>query len=340
LLWQHCLLRQHWNKNMEGNSNKILIPLAIVLAGALIAGNFFYVNKIKTPKESLASPQEAAQKALNYINENLIQEGTTASLGDVVEENGLYKFRLKIGESEYVSYVTKDGKILFPEEGIDLEKKIAKEETPTSTQEIKKTDRPDIELFVMAYCPYGLQMEKAYLPVYNLLKEKADMGIYFVNYIMHEKKEIDENLRQYCIQKEEKEKYYDYLSCFVKAGEFEKCLAETKIDKEKMNSCISQTDKEYKITELYNDKNTWLSGSYPLFNVHKDLNEKYGVQGSPTLVINDKVIEVSRSPEKLKEAICQAFNSPPSECSQTLPDTVFSPGFGLETGSESGDQCK
>ena len=317
-----------------------LIPILILVAGISIFGTYFYLTRTKPPQEKFLSSQEAAQNAINYINENLLQKGVTASLVDVVEENGLYKIRLKVGEKEFISYVTKDGKILFPEEGIDLEKKIAKEETPTSTQEIQKTDKPDVKLFVMAYCPYGLQMEKAYLPVYNLLKEKADMGIYFVNYIMHEKKEIDENLRQYCIQKEEKEKYYDYLSCFVKAGEFEKCLNEAKIDKEKMNSCISETDKEYKITQLYNDKSTWLSGRYPRFDVHTDLNEKYGVQGSPTVVINDKVVEVSsRSPEKFKEVICQAFNSPPEECSQTLSNTTFSPGFGLETGTSSGGGC-
>ena len=318
-----------------------IIFIAIIAAGVLTAGTYFYLNKNKPPQEKFLSPQEAAQKGVNYINENLLQEGVTASLVDVVEENGLYKIRLKVGEKEYISYVTKNGKILFPEEGIDLEKKIAKEETPASTQEVQKTDRPDVKLFVMAYCPYGLQMEKVYLPVYNLLKEKAEMGVYFVDYIMHEKKEIDENLRQYCIQKEEKEKYYSYLNCFVKAGEFEKCLTETQINRDKMDSCVSQTDKEYKITELYNDKNTWLSGSYPLFNIHKDLNEKYGVQGSPTIVINDKVVELSsRSPEKFKEIVCQAFNSPPAECSQTLPDTAFSSGFGLEAGSESGGQCK
>lgn len=55
----------------------------------------------------------------------------------------------------------------------------------------------------MSYCPYGLQAEKMFLPVYDLLKNKAEMGIYFVNYIMHDKKEIDENLREYCIQKEQ-----------------------------------------------------------------------------------------------------------------------------------------
>ena len=192
----------------------------------------------------------------------------------------------------------------------------------------------------MSYCPYGLQMEKAYLPVYNLLKDKAEMGVYFVNYIMHEKKEIDENLRQYCIQKEEKEKYYDYLSCFVKDGNFEKCLSETSINRDKMNSCISQTDQTYKITQLYNDKSTWLNGQFPKFDVHTDLNEKYGVRGSPTVVINDKVVDVNpRSPEKFKEILCQAFNSPPEECSQSLSNDVPSSGLGVGTGS-SGGSCQ
>jgi len=317
---------------------KILIPLAIIIAGVLIAGAVVYVKKCPS-KESFLTPQVAAQKAIDFINKNLLQQGMTASLVNVVEENGLYKLSLKIGDKEYPSYVSKDGKILFPNEGISLEEKVTqqKEETP---QKVEKRDRPDVKLFVMSYCPYGLQMEKAYLPVYNLLKDKADMGVYFVDYIMHEKKEIDENLRQYCVQKEQREKYSNYLSCFVKDGNFEKCLSEAGIDKDKMNSCISQTDQTYKITQSYNDKSTWLNGNYPKFDIYTDLNEKYGVQGSPTVVINDAVANVERSPEKFKEAVCQAFNTPPAECSQKLPEEATSPGFGLNTGSSSSGSCQ
>ena len=319
--------------------SKILIPIAIVIAGILIAGAIVYVRRGRV--EKFLSPQAAAEKAVDFINKNLLQEGMSASLISATEENGLYKLSLKIGDKEYPSYVSKDGKLLFPEEGINLEEKPLAQNEKETPQELEKRDRPDVKLFVMSYCPYGLQMEKAYLPVYNLLKEKAEMGVYFVNYAMHEKKEIDENLRQYCIQKEQKEKYYSYLSCFVKEGNFEKCLSETNIDKDKMNSCISQTDQTYKITQLYNDKSTWLNGNYPRFDIYTDLNEKYGVQGSPTVVINDKVVSVStRSPEKFKEIVCQAFNTPPDECSQTLPEEVYSPGFGLSSGSSSGGSCQ
>jgi len=315
---------------------KILIPIAIIIAGIFIAGAVIYVNQRKA---SALSPQAAAEKAINFINQNMLTGDVKASLISVIEENGVYKFHFKVNEEEYDFYVTKSGKLLFTG-GIDLEQKPSSQKEGEASQEIAKRDIPDVKLFVMSYCPYGLQMQKASLPVYNLLKDKAEMGVYFVNYIMHEKKEIDENLRQYCIQKEEKEKYYAYLSCFVKDGDFEKCLSEANINKGKMDSCISQTDQTYKVTQLYNDKSTWLNGQFPKFDVHTDLNEKYGVQGSPTVVINDKAVDVNpRSPEKFKEVICQAFNSPPTECSQTLSNDVPSPGLGGGTGS-SGGSCK
>jgi hypothetical protein len=327
---------------------KFLIPISIIVAGLFIAGAFVYINqgKIKelTAKEAFL-PQQIAEKALDYINKNkdTLTGGNTASLLNVVEEGNIYKIHLKVGENEYDSYITKDGKFLFPG-GYNLEEETQKEAAKngeTATPEASKRDKPDVKLFVMSYCPYGLQAQKMFLPVYDLLKDKVEMGVYFVNYAMHEKKEIDENLGQYCIQEEQKEKYYDYLSCFVKEGKFNDCLSQAQIDTTKMESCVSKTDEQYKITSQYNDKSTWLSGKYPKFDIHSELNDEYGVQGSPTIVINDQVVDVNpRSPEKFKEVICQAFNSPPEECSQTLSNTAFSAGFGLEAGSGSGGQCE
>lgn len=315
---------------MSKNSKKLIIGIIVVIAVS-IGGTFLYLNKDKTetPQENLLSSQEAAQKVINYINDNLT-EGGTASLVEVIDGGQIYKIRLEIQNNEYNSYVTKDGKYLFPE-GYDLDAELENQEQESEEQELSKSEKPDVKLFVMSYCPFGLQAQKMFLPVYDLLKEKTEMSVYFVNYIMHEKKEIDENLRQYCIQKEEKEKHYDYLSCFVKDGNFEQCLTDAKIDKEKLNSCISATDKEYSIYSQYEDKSSWLNGRFPRFDVHADLNQQYEVSGSPTVVINDKKVGISpRSPEKFKEVVCQSFNSQPQECSQTLSDTAFSPGFGLQ----------
>jgi len=323
--------------------NKISIPISIIIAGLIIAGAFVYTNQEKTGgggEQALAS-QEAAQIAIDFINQNLLQEGTTASLLSVAEENGVYKIHLKVGEGEYDSYITRDGKIFFVE-GIDLESSLASgEEGTEATGEIPKQDIPDVKLFVMSYCPYGLQAQKMFLPVYDLLKNKADMGVYFVYYIMHGKDEIDENLTQYCIQKEEKEKFSDYLNCFVVSGDSGSCLSQANINETKLSSCVAETDTQYGVTEKYNDQNTWLSGAYPLFDVDLELNQKYNVGGSPTVVINDQTVSVNpRSPENFKKIICQSFNSPPEECSQPLSDEVASAGIGGGTGSSSGGSCE
>lgn len=315
----------------------------IIIAGLIIGGAVIYThqkgcNDAANISENILTAQEAAEKAVDFINKYLLEEGATASLIDVSEESGVYKFKLKIGENEMDSYVTKDGKLLFPQV-IDLKEELATEEENV-TQEVSKTDVPDLKLFVMSYCPFGLQAQKGFLPVYNLLKDRAEMGIYFVDYIMHEKEEIDENLRQYCIQKEEVEKFADYLSCFVEEGKSEECLSLARIDEVKLSFCISVTDEQYKITEKYNNKDTWRNGRFPEFPVHTDLNKEYGVGGSPTFVINGVVVSINRSPEKIKEAVCEAFNSEPEECSQVLSEETPSSGFGGGTGGSSGGACK
>jgi hypothetical protein len=329
---------------MNQESKTFLMPLAIVIGALIIGGTLLFLKQEKTEEparsEETLSPGQIANTAIDYINQNLLQEGVQASLIEVLEENGVYKVRLEIEGQEYDSYITKDGKLLFPQ-GISLTTGATEEGTSSQSQDIPKSDKPNVKLFVMSYCSYGLQAQKMFLPVYDLLKEKAEMGIYFVNYIMHDKEEIDENLKQYCIQKEEKEKYDSYLNCFVKDGNFEECLSLAEIDKTLLTACIASTDQEYSISSQYEDKSTWLNGNFPKFDVHTELNEQYGVRGSPTVVINNQVVNVNpRSPENFKDIICQAFNSLPQECSEVLSDDVPSPGFGLGTTSNSGGACE
>lgn len=311
------------------------IVAALVIVGGLILGGISYLNKNKE-QSGILSAQQVVEKTMDYINKNLLDPGVSATLVSSTEENGVIKIRLKVGQNEFDSYVTKDGKFLFPN-AVDLTKELATSSAGQGNavaKEPEKKEKPDVKLFVMSYCPYGLQMEKVFLPVYNLLKDKADIGIYFVNYIMHQKPELDENLRQFCLEKDQRDKYFTYLDCFTKDGNSSKCLTQAKVDVPKMNSCVSETDKNYDVTKNYDDKSTWAGGSYPPFNVQKELNEKYKVQGSPTVIINEVEVNVERSPEKFKEAICNAFVSPPEECQQKLSETQASPGFGSATSQE------
>jgi len=194
-----------------------------------------------------------------------------------------------------------------------------------------KSDKPVVELFVMSHCPYGLQSEKAFLPAWDLLKDKADMSVKFVNYAMHGLREIEEETRQLCIAQQGEDIYIKYLQCFTLADEPDKCLAQAGVNTTKITSCTDKIDSQYNIMDLYNDQSSWLSGRYPIFPVNDDLNKKYGVQGSPTLVINGAQISVARSPEAIKQAVCQAFNEAPALCDTVLSTAQASPSFGAGT---------
>ena len=93
---------------MIKNLKKNLIPI-IIAAGVLVFGVYIYMDQ---RAGNVLSPQAAAKKAIDFINQT-IEEDVTASLLDVAQESGVYKVHLKIADTEYDSYITKDGKLLF-----------------------------------------------------------------------------------------------------------------------------------------------------------------------------------------------------------------------------------
>jgi protein-disulfide isomerase len=321
------------------------IILVIILIGVLVYFGTGISGMTVADSDNSLKPEEAALKAIKFINENLVQPGTEASFVSVADFEGIYNVTVSYQDNDISVFVTKDGTNMFLSAPLDITTPLPQaEETQEEQQseEILKTDKPEVHAFVMSYCPYGLQFMKAYIPVIELLGDKADLELNFVHYAMHGKSEIDENTRMYCIQKEQNDKFTKYLRCFVESDDYEKCISEAGIDKTKLESCISSTDEQFNITGLYNDKSTWSGGSYPMYPVDAVLAQQFGVGGSPTFVVNGKTLSVQRSPEAIKQAICEAFITPPSECEQTLSTTVESAGIGpmgSGTGSTSSGTC-
>ncbi len=291
--------------------------------------------------EKVLTVDEAKAEAEEFINENLMNPGASATVTEIAEEGDLYKIMVDVGADEDVeSYISRDGKKFFPSV-FDIEEienqaseQKAKEEAASAqaNMELEKTETPKIELFVMSHCPYGTQIEKGILPVVKTLGNKIDFKLKFCDYAMHGKKELDEQLNQYCIQKNEPSKLLPYLECFLGEGDGQGCLASAGVDVSQLNSCVSATDKEYKVTEQFNDKSTWRGGTYPAFDVYAEDNAKYGVGGSPSLVINGKVVSAARDSASLLNTICGAFSETPEECSTELSSTSPAPGFGFGSG--------
>ena len=102
----------------------------------------------------------------------------------------------------------------------------------------------------------------------------------------------------------------------------------TGVDTDKVQACYDAAIDEFGIQEAWDDKASWLSGRFAKYPVHDDANKAYGVRGSPTLVINGEVVSVSRSAEAVKQAICNAFTTPPAECDEVLNTNQEQPGAG------------
>jgi len=284
--------------------------------------------------------EEMKIKVEEFVNANMMKAGTTAIIKEVVEEAGLYKVELEAVGQDFTTYITKDGVNFFPQ-GINLEEfteQKKKQEEATALQRaasliaLEKKDKPEVELFVMSHCPYGTQIEKGILSVLDTLGDKIDFQLKFVDYIMHGETEANEQLNQYCIQQEQPDKLQEYLGCFLVEGKGAECLASTNIEIETLETCVADADDEFGISVSLEDKANWKSGQFPAFNISKEENKKYGVQGSPALIINGKQINTQRDSKSLLETICAGFAEVPEECDVELPSAQPSLGFGFNEG--------
>jgi hypothetical protein len=320
-------------------SGILFVALVITILLAVIKPNTD--NKLVNTTETTEINQKIVTDTVSFLKDAFSL--TDIIVKDTVIEDGLYKITISIEDQEIPIYTTLSGEnLIIPGMGL-LNKKeaLAQKEESEKPAEVQKSDKPKVEVFVMSHCPYGTQMEKGLIPVIETLNDKADIEIKFVDYAMHGKTELDEQLNQYCINKEEPEKYIPYLKCFLEEGKTADCLTRAEIDTTKVNACISQTDTEYKVTELFNDKSTWQGGQFPQFNIYKEENELYGVQGSPTTVINGvKVDNMPRDSAGILNQVCLAFNNQPEECQTELSSTAPSAGFGYEnTGTNNAASC-
>jgi len=318
------------NKNLVKIISFAVVLICGVLLGLIISQQSFLENKLYFLNKNILSPKEAGEKVLNYIDENVLKgSDLKASLveGSAVEEkNGVYEMKLKIEDSEFTSYLTKDGKLLFPE-AIELVEEIVSSEEPTQQQkttceDIKKEPKPILEAFVVSYCPFGTQMQRILAEIVKNIPELAEnIRIEYMGQIsggkvtsMHGEEEAEENLTQICLREEQKDKFFPYLACFLKKGEGSKCLSEVSVDQGKVQDCKS-------------------SGSRGLAYAQRDfdLQDKYKITGSPTLILNgQKVSEFDfggRTAEAGKTLLCCGFENEFSSCQKTLAEEEAATGF-------------
>ncbi len=190
---------------------------------------------------------------------------------------------------------------------------------------VKGDNKPQIDFFVMAYCPYGNQAEEAIAPVYNLLKDKAIFNPHYVIYSnyqgggsdycmnngnlcsMHGIQEVHQDVRELCVNK-----YFGIDKWFQFA-----LAMNSNCSAQNADSCWEAVATSLKL-DVAKIKTCQDNESIALLNAEKALGDKLKVSGSPTVFVEGDSYSGARTADGFKTALCDKFDTKPSECSQTL----------------------
>ena len=157
-------------------------------------------------------------------------------------------------------------------------------------QRMRGPMKPQVELFVMSFCPFGVQAEEELLPFIAKYGEAVDFNLRFIANLveetaadkkkytsLHGEPEVIENLRQIAISQLYPDRFFDYLLCRAKHLEsaWTLCAEKVGLDIERVNQ------------EIESER------TKALFEVDIQRSTALGIKSSPTLVIDGKVISDS-----------------------------------------------
>ena len=169
--------------------NNKTIPIVIIVVGLLIAGVIIYTNYTKSSAEDVVeeegeviSLEEAGERVISFIDENILQGQTPISLIETLEEDGFYLVKFKVEEEEVEWRITKNGELIFPQvidlRGVETE---PEPEQPSSLESLAKClTEKGMKFYGASWCSW-CQKEKElfaeavqYLPYIECVVEGSD----------------------------------------------------------------------------------------------------------------------------------------------------------------------
>jgi thiol-disulfide isomerase/thioredoxin len=111
-----------------------------------------------------STPEDVANNAIKYINENLVTPNTTATFVSVSEFNNLYNVTFNYQNQRGSIFVTKDGSYIFLSQPLSTKEKLQLPEVPKQTigsfiidnksDICKENDKPIVYFFGSQNCPH------------------------------------------------------------------------------------------------------------------------------------------------------------------------------------------
>ncbi|MFH1425629.1 MAG: hypothetical protein ABIG28_02785 [archaeon] len=291
------------------------IVLAIFLIAVIVFNPF---NSGTAVTGNTITANEAGQNAVNFINSNPNIQGE-ATLLSVEQDGQFYQATINYQGQQVPVYLTLDGEYLLTGPPVSLTEEIPASQDTQNQQpaEVPKSDKSKVELFIWSYCPYGVQAQGPLAEVASLLGDSADFEV-IPYHDGHGAYENQQNKIQSCIQEIAPDKYWDYAAGFVK-DIYPKCGASRDAECDKTESIkLMKSLKigDAKIMSCVDEKGD------ELFSESIARAQAYEVQGSPTLIINGVKVNVARTAEAYKTAVCNAFTTAPEACSTTLDSSA------------------
>ncbi|MXZ01395.1 hypothetical protein F4Y93_12405 [Candidatus Poribacteria bacterium] len=178
------------------------------------------------------------------------------------------------GFTEVVSQHTKD--VDHSRAPMNLEELLA--------SRVSRIGKPTLELFVMSYCPYGVQTAEQLIPIVKAFGDKIDFKLQFIAeekeasstqgitpfVSLHGYPEVAENVRQLLIAAEYPDRYLDYILCRGKKLDksWEDCAQKLGIDVAKIQALFDTP------------------GADQLFRENIKRAAALGIKASPTILID------------------------------------------------------
>ncbi len=319
-----------WNFNDDGEGTQksgfgwklVSAILLILLVASVYSNGFNFTGAATVNTAGDLTIKQAEDKAIKYINDNLLTPPFTAIVKSSQELNGLYLITIDVADQEVDSYITKDGKLFFPQ-GFDL---TIDPSTITGTTETKvdvsivgdpvKGDSNaavTIVEFSEFQCPYcGKYVDEAYKNIMDDYVKTGKVKYVFRDFPLGFHAEAKPAaMAAECAHEQNKFwEYHDKLFAnqdVLGTENYKKWASDLGLDTTQFNACLSSEKYKSEVEEDFSEGQT------------------YGVTGTPAFFINGKLISGAQPYSVFKteiEAALKEASSGTTDTTTTGTDTT------------------
>jgi hypothetical protein len=317
------------------------IAVILLLVFAFVLGFLLPRPVIIWPGQSLSVDQAAELISAYLISE--LGEQSEMTILSIDDEGALYKIKLEIDGQNFLSYLSKDGSLLFPT-AIRL--------FVPGDQSLPLASRPKIELFAMALSPFGSLVQEQLIEAVSWFDDSVDFSFRYIlfdqlgqeNCLDQEERycspegvaDVEQAVRELCVAKYQPEKLIDFVlasnqlidpedynSLLNHQENIENVILDLDIDLDQLDECFQQEAFELLEQELVRQNQKYRvmrPGNYIDAFGEYQTEAVIGCNDS-CLLINEMIYGQSQElhylmAEDYREIICSSFSkrSEPEIC--------------------------